>query len=177
MLNIDNGKSSGIGTLAISGLISALSLLVIIKSSIELIHSTEDDSNTVFGLILGFILFVVFISPFFIKEGIIFDLKKKKFLVYTKIYGYKTGKWLSLEMYNSISIIQSRKSGRVGRVTTLGVSEISYNFIIMDQSHQNKKILKTFSSFKNIKSYAEEISRQTEIPLVKYAPKRISKKR
>ena len=175
MIIIKNGRPSGLGTLIASGFISILSLLVVLKSYFNYKPDAHENSDSIFGIILGTILFIVFISPFFITEGIIFDFKKNVFLVYTKIFGYKTGKWLSLNTYNSFSIIQSRKSGRVGRVTTLGVSETSYNLIIMDSSHRQKKTLKTFQNFDEAKVYAEDISKKTELPLVKYAPKKLTK--
>ena len=87
----------------------------------------------------------------------------------------KLGNGYPIKTYNNFSIIQSRKSGRVGRVTTLGVSETSYNLIIMDSSHRLKKTLKTFQNFDEAKVYAEDISKKTELPLVKYAPKKLTK--
>jgi len=173
VIDIKNGRVNGKGILILSGLIITISMFAIIKSLILLYLDKVKYGDEIINLVLGIVFILIFTTPFIFLKGIKFDLIEKRLKVYKEIYGYKFGDWFSLEKYNSLSIIQSRKSGRVGRATTIGVSYISFNLVIMDSTHRDKLILKKFDSFDEAKEAAKILSTKTKIPLVKYAPKRL----
>ncbi len=171
---INNGLVFGIPARIYTLLLFIPSAFLMLLYGYAFFISGEETKMGIFLFLCGILVSGIIIFVLFTSEGIQVNIENKTFRPYLKTIGYTRGKWLSLGLFNYLSIIESRKSGRIGRVTTVGVSETSYNLIIMDKTHRNKKILKNFDTFSSAKLFADQLSKQTELPLVKYAPKRLS---
>lgn len=175
---IRNGFTFGGSSMFFGVFILPLTLIALYQLFVE--GYSDPLSNTMSITFLGVSFVLVFFLSLFVftsSRGVQFDIVSKKFRLYTSFIGMKFGEWFSLEFYNYISVIQSRKSGRIGRVTTVGVTDLSYQLIFMDKTHRNKKVVKVFERFDDAKNFAEMLSSKIKLPLVQYSPKRISNKR
>jgi hypothetical protein len=129
------------------------------------------------SLIMKTFAFLIILFSFGTFRGVQINLSKGVTRHYINFLGVKTGKWHSLKLYNRVSIVKERKRERVGnkfrRTVTLDFVITSYNIVLINKSHRKKMVLKNFSSFEKAKIQAEKLAKQTELPLVKYAPKRL----
>jgi hypothetical protein len=105
--------------------------------------------------IISIIPLILLALILFTFRGVQFKPNEKKWRFYNYFLGFRYGNWLSMDYFNLLSIIQSKKRGRIGGAITTAVAETSYNLIIMDKTHRNKRIIKNFLSFNNAKLFAD----------------------
>lgn len=132
----------------------------------------------------GFYPWVIFVplGAFltFSYTGTLISENTKEIKHYSAYLGFlKSGKWLNLDDYPFISVLKQRMAnsyyGRSGVSTTQ--YEYVYRILLLNNTHYKKLYIKDFETYKEAEKVAKELVEKLNVELVKYAPKRISKRR
>lgn len=104
------------------------------------------------GLAIGLVIIPPFTTPFFIKHGVLFDIKNTQIKVYASFYGFKSGKWKPLEKTPFLSI------------NKLVIKETQYfNVLITDNKKEQQIILKKLDTFEEAEKLMKSIMKKTEL--------------
>lgn len=142
------------------------------------------------GLIFNPLIFIVSIVIIiagivfsYSKEYIIIDYAKSSLRIVLDVLGVNFNKKIELNKYHYLSVLTKRfaydndtEDGEsyYGEATE---NVIKHELTFLTKNHREKYIIQLFDEFEIAKKLGEELSKYTGKPLVKYSPKRISKKR
>lgn len=127
----------------------------------ETIDNNLGKSLTPNAVFVGYVLiansFIVFIvNPYFsiafllaggllsfTSNGVKLDPAEKKYMVYTKCYGFKIGKWKSLEKFPYICIL-SRQLGSTAytRIQSITTKDLYFDVCLLTESHRQNILVK-----------------------------------
>ena len=125
-------------------------------------------SHWVFGLLL--MLFSIFICFSF--SGIDINIIEKKYRVYEKFLGIKSGKWLALDKFLYLTVLHNREVYEMHSMPNVTTSESKHFFDVymLDKTHREKLLIKRFKDANNALSYAKNLSTMLNIELTTYNP-------
>lgn len=165
---ISLGFSFGIAAQVVGGALILLGIAMVIN-----LH--------IIAVFLGSAL--LFVGTFLLtsSSGIQIDYANKRFREYHAYLGIKAGKWDDLDKYPYLSILLANKSTKSSDITTLNSvvqTDVAYGVYLLNKSHRKKILIKRCKEGSiKAKEEAEKFSEKMSKDLVKYSPKRISRKR
>ena len=139
----------------------------------------EELRNRIIKSLLSIILLVMVTAT----NGVKIDIQNKKYQYYFSVFGASFGKWQKWSDFSCIVLKSSRKKqdrrltrdfvDRESSTRKFMTSEI----YMMDSSHRKKIFCGSFSNSSDANKKAKEISIQLNLPIQKFSPKRIERRR
>jgi len=126
------------------------------------------------SLILSFVLITIIILILSSRSGIEFNKKNDKYRSYITYAGIKKGDWKGLKTYVGIVIISRKGTKKIMgfyQTSSINKSENIYQIFLVDKTHRNKMKIGTEIKRSNADIFANLISSELNIPLVKFSPK------
>ena len=123
------------------------------------------------SVILAIVFLTSGIIMAFSKENILIDYKEKTFTNQLNIIGLKYNKKSDLSKYKHTSIISRRFTSEEAETD----HHIKFELVFLTPKHLGKLLISQFDEYGNALELGEEVAKHTGKPLVKYAPKRLTK--
>lgn len=156
-------------------------------------YFTNKDLNLFFLFLFVFPFLLFFGLLFsFSESGLIINLTKQTIYTFIKVLNIKSGTTNSLETYSNTTILSKRMASKTNSASNyIGHSDhtsnwhtketvdksIKHDVVLLKQNHRQKLLINRFDTFSEAKEFAVMIADYTQKPLVKYNPKRISKRK
>ena len=110
------------------------------------------------------------------RDGVIVDTNAQLLKGYTSFYGYKYGEWENLRNFGSVSVLTSH---RVWNFKNMGskhkdVTGREFLVCLLGKSHRKKRNLKRFDNQQDALSFANEVSKELNLPIERYQPSQLN---
>ncbi len=178
---IDKGYSFSLGLRAIGFILLFLSLFILIGDLYILLSSY---SFSWFLFILGSVIFTVGALFSFSKEYLIIDYKAKQILNVLNVLGVKWRKKNDLSLFKHISVISRRFKYDREYLDESSLAIPSFNdyvykhhLVFLTPRHLGQLLISEFDDYDEAVELGKVVSKYTGMPLVRYAPKRLTKRR
>ena len=108
------------------------------------------------------------------RDGVIIDTAKRQLKGYTSLYGYKYGEWEPLDNYVSVSVLVSHRVWKLKYLSSKYSDVTPREFVVslLGQSHAKAQNLRRFDKQQEAMSFAQEVSNQLSLSIVRYQPQR-----
>ena len=106
-------------------------------------------------------------------NGVQIDIEQRAYKSYTRIYGFKFGKWQSVDDYPHVSILKSTQSFTAhSRANIPGVTgrNTFYQVCLLDENHRKKLPLKNEKDQEAATATAKDLAMKLGLSFTKYAP-------
>ncbi len=144
-----------------------LSLVSLYAVVIE--HQAPFASINIVTLLLA--LFGGFLA--FSARGLIINIRMKETKTYSRIYGIRFGKWVSVEGYPNISVLSKRFSSSMTSRSNLTMSlgsEVFYEVYLLDKTHRLKHFIQSYEDVNMANKNMNIIASKLGVNPVKYSP-------
>lgn len=158
-----------------------IAYLIVIVIVFIIAFATAPDSNA--WIIMVPLLSIILLVMVTATNGVKIDIQNKKYQYYFSVFGASFGKWQKWSDFSCIVLKSSRKKqdrrltrdfvDRESSTRKFMTSEI----YMMDSSHRKKIFCGSFSNSSDANKKAKEISIQLNLPIQKFSPKRIERRR
>ena len=117
-----------------------------------------------------FIMVSIFLS--FTYEGNEIDIDKKMYKSYSYTFGFKSGKWISLENFPYITVIHNKEVTEIHSRSNLTNSKIDdfYDVYLLNENHLVKLHVKRFAVTEDAINFSKELSNLLNLNLTRYNP-------
>ena len=108
----------------------------------------------------------------FSRYGVQIDWDKQRIREFSTYFGVKKGKWLDLNIFKGVAVLQSNHIGRGFSRAQVGITfkETFFNVTILDKKHLKKLVIRRFGSNAEAVAFMKQFSELSKIEVVKYAP-------
>jgi len=101
------------------------------------------------------------------------SLDKKKFREYGSVLFFRYGKWIALELYPNICVLQNNMAYNIySRTnTTNTISFDNYDVCLLNENHRSRIVVQTFNYKIKAFEFASEFSKLLNKEIVQFSPK------
>lgn len=105
-------------------------------------------------------------------NGARIDTANKRFKLYSQWFGFRSGKWKSMEHFPYLAVINLQSGYRMASRSnrTVDIPDTTYSVCLLSESHRQKVVIATAPTRSLALSIAQELAPSLEKEIVQYSP-------